>query len=675
MNSGKKDSLLFLIIASSLATFRISESHGGKIFMLVLLLVAAAHFPTLLSGYLARWKISSSKWFLPVTDFIVSVFSAAVIFRLWHFPHFDDAGFILRYLDNFAKGHFYSFNTQDAPVFGLSSFSQGIINGFLSWTHLLTPDKSILVTAIAGLVVISFFLLKILRFYQIRSELFVFSYVLVLFGSKFFLNSMTTGMETPVHLAIVLPAVYFFITDNSKMMWLMLSASVISKLDAVPLAFTLGAVHLFQHRKELLPVSWKNKLLREIFLFVLVPVGAWIAFATIVFGSPLPQSAFAKIFLHAHAEDYWFPFFKYFIKDEFRKPLFLVFLILFAWNFRLVVYGKKDVSVRTLAFGLSFFSSLVLYYFYNPGERMMWYYAMPDLFLIAQTVISFIIVVENVVRLSFKPFVIYFSFIAVALLLFYDVHGGRKWVKEYLTTVEQERIYVGKYLQSITTEKDTVVSSHGHIARYTSAYIIDMSGLNSKFPTQFKNNLAVVTSKTHPAFAVSHGTSVFVRTMDSLGYSLTKSYYDINEYYWAVWRVFSRNIPAEEQTRIIIPDSTMAEAQEVRNNFGMIVCLGDSVAINLPDDTALAEIHFGIKRANRLRTVNISVKCGDEILQAEKLMVEKEKNYGDKASHYTEQVILKIDSATTKIKNKRLVLTSSIKEQLKMIEPLFLLHR
>jgi hypothetical protein len=669
MNSGKRISILFLIIAATLAALQISERHGGKIFMLLLALIAVAHIPALLPGYLSRWKIFSSKWVQPLVWVSISALCAVIVFRFWNFPLFDDAGFVLRYLDNFAKGHFYSFNVQDSPVFGMSSFSQGFINGILCWAHLLTPDKSIFITAVAGFIVISFVIFKILSQYNIKSELFIFSYALIVFGSKFFLNSMTTGMETPIHIAIVITAIYFFISGNSRMMWLMLSASVISKLDAVPLAVTLGAVHLFEHRKELWPLSFKNKILKELFLFVLIPVGAWIVFATYVFGSPLPQSAFAKIYLHAHADDYWFPFFKYFMKDEFRKPLFLIFLVLFAWNFRYVLLRK--VSVRTLAFGLSFFSTLVLYYFYNPGERMMWYYAMPDLFLIAQTVISF----KREVRLSLKPFVIYFSFLAASLLLFYDVYGGRKWVKEYLTAVEKERIYVGKYLQSITTEKDTVLASHGHIARYTPAYVIDMTGLNSKFPAEHKNNLVVVASKTNPAFAVSHGTALFIHTMDSLGYSLVKSYYDINEYYWACWRIFSRKISEDQKTRILIPDSTMADAQEVRTNFGMITCLGDSVVINLPDDTSLTEIHFGLKRADRLRSVVMSVKSGSDILQSEKLPVQGEKDYGDKASHYTQQVIFKLDSAAVNVKNKKMVLTSSIKERLKVIEPLFLLHR
>ncbi|HLG33347.1 MAG TPA: hypothetical protein VI757_00580 [Bacteroidia bacterium] len=643
--------------------------------MLVFFLLGAAQLPSLLSEYGSKWKIISLRWFLPALYFSVSVFLSAFVFRVWNFPLFDDAGFVLRYLDNFAKGKFFAFNQNGGPVFGLSSFSQGIFNGILCWTHLLTPDKSILFTAFLGLALISFIILKTLQHHGMKNEMIVLSFIVILFGSKSFLNSMTTGMETPVHLAIVLAAVYFFITNNSRWMWIMLSASVISKLDAVPLAVMLGAVHLFDHRKAMLPVSLKNKMLRELLFFVLIPVGAWIVFATAIFGSPLPQSAYAKMFFHFHADDSWFPFLQYFVKDVFRKPLFIVFLILFSWHVRMVFISKYVVSVRSLAFGLSFFSTLVLYYFYNPIEQMIWYYAMPDLFLIAQLVISFALIVEHDVRPLFKPFIIYFSFIAVALLLFYDTHGGRNWVKEYLRATETERIAVGKYLQSISTEQDTVIATHGHIARYTSAFVIDMTGLNSKLVTDYENDLVIVAAKMNPVAAVSHGTEYFIRTLDSLGYSLLRSDYDINEYYWPAWRTFSRKIPETQKTRIILPDSTMAEAKEVRNNFDMLVCLGDSVVLNLPDDSALAEVRFGIKRISRLHTVRMTVKSGSNILLTEIKSVGKENEFNGKPARYTDEVILKIDSETANIKNKKLVIASAMKEQLKIIEPLFLLKR
>jgi len=674
MDSRRKFSALFLVIAASFAALQIAERHEGKIFKLVFILLLAAQIPFVMRGYFKKWNLISSQWLESIVYVSVSCISAIFIFRFWNFPLFDDAGFILRYLDNFADGYFYSFNVQDGPVFGVSSFSQGIINGFLCWTHLFTPDKSIVITAFSGLVIISLFIFKVLRHYKLKTEMIFLSYVLILFGSKFFLNSMTTGMETPIHLAIVIAAIYFFIVGNSRMMWLLLSAAVISKLDAVPLALTLGAVHLFKLRAEIFPLTWNNKNIRELILCVIIPIGLWIAFAFAVFGSPLPQSAFAKIFFHFHSDESWFPFLDYFMKNELRKPFFIVFLFLFFWNAYLAVSEKSKVDVRSLAFGLSFFATLVLYYFYNPIEQMSWYYAMPDLFLIFQTIISFIIIVENKILPSFKPLVIYFSFIAASLLLFYDSFGGRNWIKQFLNTTEQERVTVGKYLQSITSDKDTVIATHGHIARYTSAYVIDMTGLNSKLVTNYQNDLAIVASKFPPSIAVSHGTDYFLRTMDSLGYTLIKSYYDISEYYWPAWRIFSRKVPKEKILRLEVPDSTDFKAKEIRMNFGVAVIISDTIEINLPDDASLAEIRFGVKRTKLSDSLSISIQSGSDELVGIKRSIPKEKDFAEDTPRFTDEVSWLVDSAIAQVKNKKIIIYASRKERLQIIEPLFLFH-
>jgi hypothetical protein len=205
--------------------------------------------------------------------------------------------------------------------------------------------------------------------------------------------------------------------------------------------------------------------------------------------------------------------------------------------------------------------------------------------------------------------------------------------------------------------------------------VIDMSGLNSKLATKYKNILADVASKTNPAITVSHGSALYIHTMDSLGYSLIHSAYDINEYYWPAWRVFSRKISAEEKTRITLPDSARIKARETRKNYDMLVCFGDTIEIKLPDDTSLAEIRFGVKRISRARNILMNVVAGGDTLATDKKAVAPEKDYKDRASHYTGEVILKIDAAAAKIKNKKLVLRSSVKEELKIIEPVFLLHR
>ena len=55
-------------------------------------------------------------------ELVLSTGFAVVFFRLWPTNVItDDGGIALRYMDNFARGYFFSYNPSDGPVYGLSS--------------------------------------------------------------------------------------------------------------------------------------------------------------------------------------------------------------------------------------------------------------------------------------------------------------------------------------------------------------------------------------------------------------------------------------------------------------------------------------------------------------------------------------------------------------------------
>ena len=111
-------------------------------------------------------------------------------------------------------------------------------------------------------------------------------------------------------------------------------------------------------------------------------------------------------------------------------------------------------------------------------------------------------------------------------------------------------------------------------------------------------------------------------------------------------------------------------------NFGMAVLTGDTIEINIPDDAALSEICFGVRRANRTDTLTMSVSAGSEVLITKKKLVTKEeKEYQAEASHFTDVVSISIDSTTAQIQDKKISVFSSRNKPLKIIEPLFLFHR
>jgi hypothetical protein len=662
-------SVSVLILASALAVWQVILRNEEVIFPFVILFTGLAIIIGLLSRKNPELKIFSSKWLKTILYVVLSAATAAFIYINWDFILFDDAGFLLRYLQNFANGYFYAFNPQDGPVFGISSFSYGLINGILCMTHIVTPDQSIVVTGVIGLFFICFLLLKILERYGMSPMQMLLSFLLILFSSKFFLNSMTTGMETPVHVAIVMCAVYFFVKEKSSAFWLMITVSVISKLDAVPLAVTLGSIHLFQNRKNLLPVSWKNKTLRDLILFCLLPLCAWVIFALVVFGSPLPQSAYSKIHYHFHADGYWFPFLKYFTEDDFRMPVFYLFLILFIIHIFLVARGKY--SVRTLAFGFGFISTMVLYYFYNPIEQMTWYFAMPDFFLVVQTVVSFYFITEYFFIPVLKPYAWSLVFVGAGLFLFFDTYYGRTWMKNYLDYTENERITIGKYLATITNEHDTLIAQHGHISRYTKAYVIDMTGLNSKLSTHYKNNIDTVTKLFRPHFIVTHGLDYILNSMDSNNYVPVKSFYDICENGWPAFRIFKRNSGNEKHIRLVIPADSLIKCYDRKWDFGIPVAIDKNVQMALPYDSAMRAVSFGIKRKENFFTVQVSLFSDNRLIQQQQFPVELKGYSGSETSRYSKEIIFMLNDTSRYATNRHLEITDITDEPITVIEPLY----
>jgi hypothetical protein len=662
-------SVSILLLTSVFAVWQVKLHYKEAIFPFVILFTVVSILIWLLSHKNSDLKNFSFKWSRTILHLLLSAAATAFIFINWDFVLFDDAGFLLRYLQNFSKGYFYAFNPQDGPVFGISSFSYGLINGILCMAHIVTPDQSIVVTGIVGLFFICFLLLKILERYGMNPMQLMLSFLIVLFSSKFFLNSMTTGMETPVHMAIVMSAIYFFVKEKSKMMWLMLTISVISKLDAVPLALALGSIHLFQSRKNLFPFSWKNKTLREVTLFCLLPLTTWVIFAFAIFGSPLPQSAYSKIYFHYHAGEHWFPFLRYFIENDFRIPVFYAFLLLFIVHIFLVTRGKN--SVRTLAFGFGFISTMILYYFYNPIEQMTWYYAMPDFFLLAQTVVSFYFIAEYFFIPAFKPYAWSLLFIGAGIFLFLDTYYGRTWMKNFLDYTENERITIGKYVATITNERDTVIAQHGHISRYTKAYVIDMTGLNSKLSTQYKNNIDSVTRKFKPHFIVTHGLDYILNSMDSNNYVLVKSFYDICENGWPAFRIFKRNSGDERHVQLIVPADNLIKCYDRKWDFGIPVAMDKNVQIVLPYDSAMRAVSFGIKRKENAFDLQIALFAEGKIIQQQKFPVES-KGYTAKAtSRNSKEIIFMLNDTSRYAVERHIEITDTQGDPITVIEPLY----
>lgn len=106
----------------------------------------------------------------------------AILFFVWWPTRLiaDDGGIVLRYMDNFAKGYFYTYNPSDGPVFGVSSFTHGILAGFFAYTHLLSPLNSLFASNFIGLVLTAFLVLRLLSYYLAAARVIPFVWLAVL---------------------------------------------------------------------------------------------------------------------------------------------------------------------------------------------------------------------------------------------------------------------------------------------------------------------------------------------------------------------------------------------------------------------------------------------------------------------------------------------------------------
>ncbi|MBP6721832.1 MAG: hypothetical protein KA239_05895 [Bacteroidia bacterium] len=455
----------------------------------------------------------------------------------------DDAGFILRYFDHFAEGCFFCFNVDDGPVFGLSSFIYGLLGGFLTWSGIFNSEGAVNYLAYIGTFFTGFLYFRILRKLVSSAGMMVVFWFLLMTCSRSMAVIYNAGMEAPIHFSLILTALLFFLDKKERLMWLFLAISVISKLDAVPLVLVVGIFWTIENWSDLRAFDWHKKRYHDALKFGLVPVLVWIVFAWIVFGSPLPQSAFAKIYIHNHAKGSWFPFIEAFVANGYRSPFLVLSLGLFLAQLGWV--AAKRQGGRGLFFGFAFVATLLLYYFYNPGERMVWYYVLPEGLMLLQLAVGLQWLFGS---LKGNGRLLGVGGVIGCLLLFTSTFmvGDIAYTRNYEDVVEGERLRIGDYLAAHVTENQSLQSGHGLISRKVKGYVVDETGLNFRVDTTMKQRNKALWEKYRPDWVVMHGFSWEVDKLNSYPYVLDTSFFDIALYGYPAWRIFRRTATEEE---------------------------------------------------------------------------------------------------------------------------------
>ncbi|MEZ4710392.1 MAG: hypothetical protein R3A44_24535 [Caldilineaceae bacterium] len=525
--------------------------------------------------------------------------AAILFFALWPTNIVvDDAGITLKYLDNFANGVFYAYNAADGPIYGLSSFLFGIWAGALAYSHIATPLNAAFAVNFVGFVLTCFFLLKILAHFTTNSWIIFAMWVAILFTAQPLIVNVKNGLETTLHIGILLGCFYTFYQNRQRFFWIMVTLALITKLDSLPIVAVLGMGFLFINWHMLVTPHGRKLLLQNGFIFCILPLGLWLLFCIFVFGSPLPQSAYAKLYYQIHPGGHWFPFLSELTKVRSSRIdiyLFLGSMVVFS------VYGlvtrQWTLLVQVLSIGMACMGYFALYYYYNPLERHNWYYAIPELLMRLQTGVIVLVIAGKYLR-RFAPFIV----VPMCILFFmfnwpnvsFLVHG---WLQG-LEIIEAERMAVGRWVRDHSGPTDMLFAGHGHIARESGLYTVDYSGLNSKIVTDYGSDLNRLIHDLRPRWVVVHGLlEPGVQAHD--GYQLRKAFYNIATYTTPSWHIFERVDDASTVvvSRAVTSDQILdAEAATMESN--VVTVSGEEIVLpaNIDEKNALM-LAVGIVRA------------------------------------------------------------------------------
>lgn len=479
----------------------------------------------------------------------VTAFRFATTAPLRH-PFVDDAAIVLRYLDNFARGYFYTYNIPDGPVFGISGFLYGVVAGGLAYAG-LAPETSLVVVNLLGSLLL-FTALGVLGKQLVGRRWAVLALpILVGIGAEYVGPSLFNGLETALHLALVTWTLVAFFAE-SDLVYLLAALCVISKLDALGIAGVLVVAALVRAQ------GWRHwRVCRAALLGFVGPIVAVAAFEVWTFGSPLPQSFIAKQFYQARAAGSAFPFLARFVSTR-DIP---------RWSFAAcAALGVLGVAAAAAPRGRPRAQLLVLhvlalvafgqYLFYSPDELMPWYFPLPELMLR----LAALAVVPLWVLAPQRPQVLPATVVAVLIGIAFvpRIAHWQEPIREshaYLDTVESERIRVAQEASRVTPSNRTLLTGHGYVARAFNGYVVDYSGLNSPGATRLHLDQNAMFDVFQPATVVEHGSpSAEIQRKHHL--VLASSYYDVTFYGGYPFRIFVVE-PSRSELAIEIPSDAV----------------------------------------------------------------------------------------------------------------------
>ncbi len=196
-------------------------------------------------------------------------------------PHVrDDAYITLRYAQHIAAGQGFVFNPGE-HVLGTTTPLFTLVLAVLAWAWIDPADAAVALGILSDSM--AMFVLTLLSRRLIKPLAVLF--VLILYALLApIVSYAVSGMETSLYVFLILLVVLAYVSGRVKLTGLLCALLVLTRPDGVILP-TVILLHALTRRRE--------GLLGALVVFV-VALAPWAIFATIYFGSPIPQSMTAK---------------------------------------------------------------------------------------------------------------------------------------------------------------------------------------------------------------------------------------------------------------------------------------------------------------------------------------------------------------------------------------------
>lgn len=549
-------------------------------------------------------------------------------------PTIDDSAIVMRYLRNFQTGHFFAFNVEDGPVYGVSGFVYGLAAGILCRFG-LDPQPSIMLVSLFGAIGMFYYGLRILHFASKSVLLSIVGIFAVYFSSIYLPGTLYLGLEVSVNLWLVLACFLYFFEKRAALFFMHCVLAVISKLDTLSLVAGLVFLHMLRARLEN-DLKSQTKLLIGFFV---APLIAWVAFSTAVFGSPLPESFLSKFFFRPKApRTSWFPFFEPFVSDAPRRiSVALIGIAMLVTPG--IAFLRRRLFLPSLVMAAAAIGTLFLYLVYNPGEKMPWYYPLPELLMLLAVVLA----VFDAFRLANAPQRFAISALSIGLaaaVLVYRLpmnHDAPIGARYWQIVFESERRESGVLANAVAPKEHPVLwTGHGYPAYMFNGYVADYSGLNTRAiwvangsvkrdlpeahqffeklgiagsPPQYKAEMYLIKMYDANVFML-HG--LFPASVQkALNLRLAGSFYTIDLVNAPAFRVFVRD---PEHARVV----RAVPLKEVRGTgegatTGELFAQGTSIAVPFPTAHEPGHLLFGVKIKPQDQDIIVETEAGTAV--------------------------------------------------------------